>query len=148
MQQGRGPGANRKGHDMTATDTLAIGQTFRQRGGRLLHIFVGDVTRTDRGGNVLYFSGAACGASYQPEKGDRAEESDRKVCATCSAAYVAPVATEEYDVVVHSGCGLNIPVGTPWTQIRDRAREAGCKFPEACADDVAYWCELTDGADE
>lgn len=70
----------------TATDTLAIGQTFRQQGGRLLHIFVGDVTRTDRGGNALHFSGAACGASYQPEKGDRVEDSGRKVCAKCQRA--------------------------------------------------------------
>lgn len=74
--------------DESAMDdtTVAPGQTFRQQGGRLLHIYVGDVTRTDRGGNVLHFSGAACGASYQPGTGDRREVSDRKVCAKCARA--------------------------------------------------------------
>lgn len=81
------------------SDEPAPGQTFRQRGGRLLHIYSGEVTRTqysygendtpDTGPTVplkVTYGAAACGSSYEPVKGDRVEVSDRKVCAKCQRA--------------------------------------------------------------
>lgn len=134
-----------------APHTLTPGQTFRQGGGRLLHVFAGERTRTDRGGRVLTFQAAACGTSYQPENGDAPEVSGRKVCGKCEAAHIttpaaAPAKADK--VVTRSTCGVDIEVGTTWRTIRDAVAAAGCKAPEACADDCAYWLDVTDGADE
>lgn len=81
---------------------LTTGQTFRQHGGRLLHILAGEVVSTveayeenaigalDLTPRDIAYMAAFCGASYQPEKGDAAEVSDRKVCSKCQAQAPAP----------------------------------------------------------